>query len=161
MKPFMSICFLTLLIITGCSTVPAIENTPGYIDESDLLDSLQDEQSFIRELAARDLGVKRNLEAAEALVSLLESPTELNFVKAAAVESVGLIKNPIVIPAVENLLMSSPCPEVRFQCVRTLSLFYGIKPSVKGAIEAARRDECLLVRSLCEAELTKIEGAKK
>jgi HEAT repeat protein len=146
------------LLILGCSTVPAIENRPDYLDPSDLLDALGDEQSFIRELAARELGASRNPEAVSALIHRLEAPEEHHFVKAAVAEALGLIRKPEAVPALEALYLSSPNREVRYQCIRALAGLAASEPSAIGAIEEALHDECLLVRSLSEAELLSIRG---
>lgn len=155
---FLGIILISPFLISSCNTTPAIENTPDYISPSDLMDALNDERSFIRELAAVKLGENRSSDAIDSLVERLKAPEEKNYVKAAAARALGLIRNSRAAPALESLFLTSADPEVRFQCIKALAQFAAFNPSIVGALEAGLQDEDLLVRSLCEAELIKIRG---
>lgn len=156
MKAWGLICLLLFLPAAGCSALSSVERAAGKGDAQALLEYLADERSYIREVAARGLGGVGNSAAVTALIERIESPGEFHFVKAAAVESLGRIGNEAAVPVLENLLATSPEQEIRFLCVKVLFLFRDRVPGIVGAIDSARRDESLLVRSLAEAILVKI-----
>ena len=153
---FLSCLILAAFGFAGCSTVPPLESVEGYVPPDALTESLEHEQSFIRELAARDLGRVGNRDAVELLLARLGDDDEKPFVKSAIVEALGRIGDGRAVPALTDQLIAGSHEEIRFRCVIALAALNEEHPEVTGALENALRDESLLVRTRARAALVRI-----
>jgi HEAT repeat protein len=104
--------------------LPALVCANGFphfaISREQLLDLLNSPDPQHRLSAATSLGIRREAAAVGALLEVVERPDEIEAVKVEAVEALGMLRDPTVMPRLLDHLSREPAPRVRGQMVDLL-----------------------------------------
>ena len=101
--------------------LPALVCANGFphfaISREQLLALLNSPDPQQRLSAATSLGIRREVEAAGALLEVVERPDEIEAVKVEAIEALGMLRDPGLMPRLLDHLGREPAPRVRGQIV--------------------------------------------
>ena len=104
--------------------LPALVCANGFphfaISREQLLALLNSPDPQQRLSAATSLGIRREVAAVGALLEVVERPDELEAVKVEAIEALGMLRDPGVVPRLLDHLRREPVPRVRGQIVDLL-----------------------------------------
>lgn len=143
----------------GCLTPEALRAHGERREGSALLAYLGDERSWVREEAARALGVMKASTARERLESVLRDERERPWVRASAAEALGALGEGSSVEVIGGVIAApSTAPEVKLAAIRALCRLAAANSPADAraplqAIQPLTADEDVLVAALAEESL--------